>query len=55
MSAGGILLTFAIVSIGASAILALVFRLWPRYGSVEAAIEQSDAALEKLEPAPSSH
>ena len=55
MSAGGIILTFAMATIGISAILALVFRLWPRYGSVEAAIEQSDAALEELEPAPSAH
>ncbi len=55
MSAGGILLTFAIIVIGISAILALVFRFWPRYGSVEAAVEQSDHVLEQLEPAASAH
>lgn len=55
MSAEGILLTFAIITISTSAILALVFRLWPQYGSVEAAIKQSDDALERLEPAPSVH
>lgn len=55
MSAGTILLTFAVVFIGSSAILALVFRLWPRYGSVEAVIEQSDRMLTEMEPSASSH
>ena len=55
MSAGTILLTFAVVMIGVSAILALVFRLWPRYGSLEAVIEQSDRKLAKMEPSASSH
>jgi hypothetical protein len=53
MGTGGIILTFAIILVAASAILALVFRLWPRYGSVEAAIEASDHELEKLETAAS--
>ena len=51
MGTGGVILTFAIISIAASAILALVFHLWPRYGSVDAAIEESDHELEKLEAA----
>lgn len=51
MGTGGIILTVAIIAIAASSILALVFRLWPRYGSVEAAIDQSNQALDKLEPA----
>lgn len=55
MSAGAILLTFAVVLIGGSAILALVFHLWPRYGSLEAAIEQSDHMLAEMEPPASSH
>ncbi|HEY7711794.1 MAG TPA: hypothetical protein VIG57_17395 [Candidatus Entotheonella sp.] len=53
MGTGGVILTFAIILVAASAILALVFRLWPRYGSVEAAIEESDHELEKLETAAS--
>jgi hypothetical protein len=55
MSAGAILLTFALVIIGVSAILALVFHLWPRYGSLEAVIEQSDRMLAEMEPPASSH
>ena len=55
MSGGQIILTFAGIIIGASAILALAFRFWPRYGSVEAAIEDSNRALERLEPASISH
>lgn len=55
MTAGGILLTFALVCIGASMIIAVFFRFWPRYGSVEAAIEHSDQLLESMEPAPDAH
>jgi hypothetical protein len=49
MSAGGILLTFAIVCVGASLIIALLLRFWPRFGSVEAAVEHADRLLDKLE------
>ncbi len=52
MSDGSILVTFLAVMIGVSAVLALMFRLWPRYGSVDAAIEASDRVIEQLdEPA----
>jgi hypothetical protein len=49
MSAGGILLTFAIVVIGSSLIIAVLFRFWPRYGSVEEAIIHTDPMLDKME------
>jgi hypothetical protein len=55
MSAGAVLLTFALVVIGVSAILAWVFHLWPRYGSLEAVIKQSDRMLAEMEPPASSH
>ena len=55
MSPGGILLTFASVCIGASLLIALVFRFWPRFGSVEAAIEHSDRVLDEMEGAASEH
>lgn len=52
MSGGSIFITFLVVMIGASAILALMFRLWPRFGSVDAAIEASDQVIAQLdEPA----
>jgi hypothetical protein len=52
MSDGGIYVIFLAIMIGVSAILALMFRLWPRYGSVDAAIEASDRVVEQLdEPA----
>jgi hypothetical protein len=55
MHAGGILLTFAVVCIGASVIIALLFRFWPRYGSVAAAVERSDHLLEQMEAPPAQH
>jgi hypothetical protein len=55
MSAGGILLTFASVCVGASLIIALLLRFWPRFGSVEAAIEQTDRFLDKMEGTASGH
>jgi hypothetical protein len=55
MSPGGILLTFAIVCIGASLLIAVVFRFWPRFGSVEAAIEHTDRVLDRMEGAASEH
>ena len=55
MSAGGILLTFALVCIVASVIIALLFRFWPRYGSVEAAITQTDRILDAMEGSAADH
>jgi hypothetical protein len=55
MSPGGILLTFAIVCIGASLLIALLFRCWSRFGSVEAAIEYTDRILDRMEGAASEH
>lgn len=55
MSAGGILLTFVVVCVGVSVILALLFRFWPRYGSVEAAVAHTDRLLDDLEPTATSH
>ena len=52
MQTGWILLTFAGVCIGASVILALLFRFWPQYGSVAAAVERSDHLLEEMETMP---
>lgn len=49
MGSGGILLTFAGLCIGVSLTLALLFRFWPRYGSVEAAIEHTDQVLDHME------
>ncbi len=54
MSDSGIYITFLVVMISVSAILALMFRLWPRYGSVDAAIEASERAVEQLDQ-PSTH
>jgi hypothetical protein len=55
MSPGGILLTFAIVCVGASLLIALLFRFWSRFGSVEAAIEYTDRVLDRMEGATSEH
>jgi len=55
MQTGWILLTFAGVCVGASVILALLFRFWPRYGSVAAAVEHSDHLLEQMEAPPAPH
>jgi hypothetical protein len=55
MATGSILVTFASVCIGVSIILALVFRFWPRYGSVTAAVERADHLLEQLDAAPPQH
>jgi len=49
VSDGSIFVIFLVVMIGVSAILALMFRLWPRYGSVDAAIEASDRVIEQLD------
>jgi hypothetical protein len=55
MHTGGILLTFAGVCIGVSVIIALLFRFWPRYGSVAAAVERSDHLLEQMEAPSAPH
>jgi hypothetical protein len=55
MSPGAILVTFAVVVVGASLIIALLFHFWPRYGSVDAAIDEADHAFEELEKATSAH
>ena len=55
MQTGWIFLTFAGVCVGASVIIALLFRFWPRYGSVEAAVERSDHLLEQMEAPPAQH
>ncbi len=52
MGTGGIMATFAGVCIGVSVILALLFRCWPRYGSVTAAVEQADHLLAQMDAAP---
>ncbi len=49
MSAGSVLLTCAGICVGASLIIALLFRFWPRYGSVEAVIERTDRMLADME------
>jgi hypothetical protein len=55
MSAGGILLTFLIVCVGTSLIIAVLVRFWPRLGSVEAAIEHTDRVLDDIEAAATRH
>ena len=55
MHTGEILLTFAGVCVGASVIIALLFRFWPRYGSVAAAVERSDHLLEQMEAPSAQH
>ena len=55
MSAGGILLTFTIVFIVVSLIIALLFHFWPGFGSVTAAVEYTDDVLEKMEGTAPAH
>jgi hypothetical protein len=55
MTASGILFLFACIVISASLIIAVLFRFWPRYGSVEAAIAHSDALLDQIEHTTSAH
>lgn len=55
MHTGEILILFAGVCIGTSLILALLFRYWPRYGSVEAAITRSDQVLAGMEAPAAEH
>ena len=51
MPTGGILLIFLSICIGASVVIALLLHFWPRYGSVNAAVERSDRFLEQMEAA----
>lgn len=53
MTTGVVLTIFAVICLGASLGLAIVFRFWPEYGSVEAALERSDTMVEELETAAS--
>lgn len=55
MATGRILLTFASVCIGVSAILAVLFRFWPRYGSVTKAVERADHLVEQLDAPAEAH
>ena len=47
------LTTFAVICLGASLGLAILFRFWPEYGSVEAALERSDDLVAQVETAAS--
>ena len=53
MTTGVVLTIFAVICLGASLGLAIVFRFWPEYGSVEAALERSDDMVAELESAAS--
>jgi hypothetical protein len=55
MNTGEVLLTFAGVCLGSSIMLALLFRFWPGYGSVEAAIQRADDTFEHMETASQAH
>lgn len=53
MSAVEILLTFASIVVAASLLIAVLFRFWSRYGSVEAAVASTDQVLDQMEQATS--
>ena len=53
MTTGVFLTVFAVICLGASLGLAVMFRFWPEYGSVEAALERSDEMVAELEAASS--
>jgi len=55
MHTGSILVAFGSICIGVSVIIALLFRFWPQYGSVSAAVERSDHLLEQMETTSMSH
>jgi hypothetical protein len=55
MSAGGVLLTFTIVLVVVSLIIAVLFRFWPGFGSVAAAVEYTDGVLEQMEGTAATH
>ena len=49
MTTGLLLTIFAAICLGTSLGLAIAFRFWPAYGSVEAALERSDARVAAME------
>ena len=51
MTTGVLLTIFGVVCLGASLALAIAFRFWPAFGSVEAALERSDHLVAELESA----
>ena len=51
MTTGVLLTIFGVVCLGTSLGLAIVFRFWPAFGSVEAALERSDHMVAELESA----
>lgn len=53
MTTGVTLTIFAVICLGASLGLAILFRFWPGYGSVEAALERSDDLVSEMEAAAS--
>ena len=53
MTTGVVLTVFGVVCVGASLGLAIMFRFWPEYGSVEAAVKRSDDMVAELESAAS--
>ena len=53
MTTGVTLSIFAVICLGASLGLAILFRFWPEYGSVEAALERSDDLVAEVEKAAS--
>ena len=53
MTTGLVLTIFAVICLGASLGLAIAFRFWPEYGSVEAAVERSDTMVAEIETAAS--
>lgn len=53
MTTGVTLTIFAVICLGASLGLAILFRFWPGYGSVEAALERSDGLVAEIETAAS--
>ena len=55
MTTGAALLTFVIILFGASVLIALLCRMWPRYGSVAEAVKRSDDYLEQMEVSSTTH
>ena len=53
MTTGVTLTIFAVICLGASLGLAILFRFWPEYGSVEAALARSDDLVAQVENAAS--
>ena len=53
MTSAVLLTVFAVICLGASLGLAVMFRFRPEYGSVEAALERSDEMVAEMESAAS--